>query len=65
MAQTPKCIKCGHTTFEMTELNVRDADWKYLSIQCSSCGAMHAVTEYYNIGYLIHQLAKKLGFPLN
>jgi uncharacterized Zn finger protein len=54
------CPKCPNSSFELVENTPRHSEFKLSFIQCSSCGAVVGVLDYYNIGQLIHDLAKKL-----
>ena len=52
--------------FEMREApSVRGSQFKLMFVQCVSCGAVVGVTDYYNIGNLLHELATKLGVRLS
>lgn len=55
------CVKCGGTRFEIVEKEPARSNYKLLFVQCTGCGGVVGVTEYYNAGVLIHQLAKALG----
>jgi len=57
------CIKCGSSSFEMKENEPRHSAWKYMFIQCSSCGGVVGVVEYLNLGSVLQKIAKRLGIP--
>jgi len=57
-------VKCGSTSFEIKENSPKGSQFKLMFVQCSSCGGVVAVMDYYNIGVLIHSLAKKLNITL-
>lgn len=59
-----KCIKCDSHRFEIKEYEPVGSAYKLMFVQCSSCGGVVGVTDYYNIGTLLHQLAKKLNIKL-
>lgn len=59
-----KCPKCDSTFFEIKEAEPRNSSFKIMFIQCSSCGAVVGVTDYYNTSTLLVKIAKKLGFDL-
>ncbi len=63
MAQST-CVKCGHHSFEMREQSPSGSNFKFLFIQCTSCGGVVGVVDYYNIGATLYGLAKKLGVTL-
>ncbi len=57
---TPTCQKCGHHTFELKENVPRDSRFKLLFVQCSSCGTVVGVMDYYNIGTKLIELEDKV-----
>jgi len=59
------CPKCGNSFFETVEKEPRNSNFKLLFVQCSSCGAVVGVMDFWNIGQLIHVLAKKLGVNID
>lgn len=63
MAQST-CPKCGGHSFEIVENTPKNSLYKYLFIQCASCGSVVGVQDYYNIGTLLHRLAEKLHIKL-
>jgi len=56
-----KCIKCDGTYFEMVEKEPQKSAYKVMFIQCSSCGGVVGVMDYFNIGTLLQKILKKLG----
>jgi hypothetical protein len=60
----PICIKCDNNTFEIVEHSPRGSNFRFNFIQCSQCGGVVGVVDYFNIGQLIHDFAAKLGFKL-
>lgn len=63
---TSTCPKCTGTTFEMKENgSVRNAAYKIMFIQCTSCGAVVVTTDYFNVPSLLEKLAKKMGFNIH
>jgi predicted nucleic-acid-binding Zn-ribbon protein len=57
----PTCVKCGSTLFETKEVTPRGSNFKLNFVQCSSCGGVVGVLDFYNIGGMLQTLAKKLG----
>lgn len=55
------CIKCGGTTFEMVEVKPYKSNFIVMFIQCSRCGGVVGVTDYYQIGTELQIIKKKLG----
>jgi hypothetical protein len=55
------CVKCGGHYFEVKENSPNGSSFKLMFIQCSSCGGVVGVQEFYNTGALVQRLAKKLG----
>lgn len=58
------CVKCGGHRFEVKENEPTGAMFKLLFIQCSGCGGVVGVTEYFNIGATLGIIADKLGIRL-
>lgn len=56
-----KCMRCDGTTFELKENTPRTSNFKLMFVQCSSCGGVVGVQEYFNLGYYVKQIAEKLG----
>lgn len=52
---TSSCPKCGQHLFQMIEQEPGSAAYKYLYHQCSSCGTVVGVTEFYNLGAIIKE----------
>lgn len=63
MAQS-KCPKCGSTSFELVENAPSGSDYRLNFVQCSQCGGVVGVLDFYSIGDLILRLAKKLNVSL-
>jgi hypothetical protein len=55
------CTKCGGHLFEIRENEPRGSRFKLMFVQCSSCGGVVGVIDYYNIGAEIQEIKKKLG----
>lgn len=60
-----RCIKCDNGTFEIVENTPRRSAFRLMFVQCSSCGAVVGVLDFYNIGERITELATKLGVTLS
>ena len=54
------CPKCDQHSFEIKENTPRGSNFKLLFVQCSSCGAVVGVMDYYNIGAKIKEVENKL-----
>jgi predicted nucleic-acid-binding Zn-ribbon protein len=63
MPQTSTCPKCDGQRFELRTIEPLRSNWKYNAVQCSKCGAVVGVVDYYNVGFLVRELAKKLKLP--
>jgi len=59
------CVKCDHNIFEITEFTPSGADYKINFVQCSKCGGVVGVLDFYNIGQLILNLANRLNVSLS
>jgi predicted nucleic-acid-binding Zn-ribbon protein len=44
------CPKCGHSTFKTQEITPRGSNFKFLSVQCTSCNSPIGLLDYYNTG---------------
>ena len=55
------CVKCGNSSFEVKENSPSKSNYKLMFIQCSSCGGVVGVMDYFNIGDFVVKIAKKLG----
>ncbi len=49
----PICVKCGNNTFELAESSPLGSNFKFLFLQCSSCGGVAGVLDYLNIGSIL------------
>lgn len=61
---TSTCPKCDSHRFEVKLLEPIGAQYKFHAVQCAACGAVVGVTEYFNIGARIGDLAKGLNVKL-
>lgn len=57
----PSCPKCGGQLFEMTELQVQNANYRHTAIVCSKCGAIVGTEECMSIMHMLDKIAEKLG----
>ena len=55
MAQS-KCGGCGSTTFEVKENVPTHSTFKLLFVQCSKCGVVVGVNEWFNLGAMLDKL---------
>lgn len=56
----PTCVKCGNTAFELVESSPLGSNFKFLFLQCSNCGGVAGVLDYFNIGSLLTEQSKLL-----
>lgn len=57
---------CNGRTFEAKKLDhIQGSNYKHIAIQCSTCGAVVGVMDYWNIGSLLHSLAEKLHVKIS
>ncbi|HUJ61820.1 MAG TPA: hypothetical protein VLX92_25120 [Kofleriaceae bacterium] len=63
---TPCCPRpdCNSNAFEVHEFKPSSSNFRMQSVQCARCGTVVGVMDYYNIGSLLGQIAKKLGITL-
>jgi hypothetical protein len=59
-----KCAHCESTQFAMVGNKPRGSDFELMFIQCAGCHKVVGVTDRYNIGYLLKQLAQALKVKL-
>lgn len=58
---TSTCMKCGKTQFEVKECTPRGSSSKIQFVQCTNCGGVIGVMDFYDIGGALHQLDDKLN----
>jgi hypothetical protein len=56
-----KCVKCENTLFEVVENTPARANYKLNFVQCSRCGGVVGVLDFYNIGEMLSRISRKLG----
>ncbi len=49
------CPKCDSHRFETTVTEPHNSNFKLIFVQCSSCGAVVGVLDFFNIGNIIQQ----------
>ena len=64
MAQ-PTCPKCDNKMFEVQTAEPQKSRYKVWFVNCTKCGAVVGVLDYWNIGALVLDLGKRLGFDLS
>ena len=55
-----KCVSCGNGYFEVVEKEPRNSNFKVMFVQCSSCGGVVGVMDFYNIGTIVKNLEKEI-----
>ncbi len=58
------CIKCGETEFEVVQVQPAGSSSKLNFVQCSQCGGVVGVLDFYNVGETLCVLAERLGVRL-
>lgn len=53
------CPKCENQSFEMVEAEPKNWRFKVMFVQCSSCGTVVGVMDFFNLSTLIHELKDK------
>jgi uncharacterized Zn finger protein len=56
-----RCAKCGGTSFELAEANIKHARFKHYFVQCSSCGAVVSVEPSVNVNYQLEEVKDMLS----
>lgn len=59
-----KCIKCDNTRFELKEATPNGSNFTYQFVQCTKCGGVIGVVDFYNIGDLIQRFAEESGISI-
>jgi hypothetical protein len=59
----PTCPKpgCDGRHFSMTTIEPSGSAVKVQAVHCSKCGAVVGISDYWNVGGLVRQIAEKLG----
>jgi ssDNA-binding Zn-finger/Zn-ribbon topoisomerase 1 len=65
MISCSKCPKCEKSGFEVSTESPKNSNYKVTFVRCSFCKTVVGTMEPASITNLIHQLAQKLGKPLN
>lgn len=67
MALSSKCPNpnCSSSSFETEIESPKNSNFKLQFIRCSSCGTVVGTQDYYNIGFIVQRIAKKLGVDLS
>jgi predicted nucleic-acid-binding Zn-ribbon protein len=60
-----KCPKCENSSFEMVEQTPKGSAFKLMFVQCALCNTVVGVMDYYNIGSVLRELARKIGVTLS
>ena len=47
------CVKCGSHSFEVVQQSPAHAQFKLFFVQCSACGGVVGVQDFYNLGSLL------------
>lgn len=58
---TSRCPKCENSTFEIVTNSPIKSKYKYAFVQCSKCGSVVGVLDFYNIGTLIKDVENKVN----
>ena len=64
----PSCPKCNNHLFEIHQAEPSGSAYKLMFVQCSSCGAVAGVLDFFNIGAKLSkqdEALKKIARALN
>ena len=61
---TSTCIKCGSHSFEAVEIRPNGSINMLMFVQCSECGGVVGVVDYYNIDNTLRNMEKRLKTPV-
>jgi predicted nucleic-acid-binding Zn-ribbon protein len=59
------CVKCGNTVFEVQEKTPVGSNFKFIFVQCSQCGGVVGVMDFYNIGEVLTKIGRKIGVNID
>ena len=57
---TSTCVKCGNSSFEFTEIKVSGSGTRKFAIQCSMCGGVVGVQDYFATGPMLTKMAEAI-----
>ena len=57
---TSTCVKCGQSRFELHEASPGKAEFKFWYLQCTSCGGVAGLTEFFNAGAILKRMEDEL-----
>jgi hypothetical protein len=57
---TPACVKCGHTSFEMSESAISGLRFKRDFLHCGKCGGVICVVEADNLNARLDAIEERL-----
>ncbi len=57
-----KCPKCDNASFEVVENSPLHSNYKLIFVQCRKCGSVVGTMDYSNIGTILKDVEKKVGF---
>jgi ribosomal protein S27AE len=60
----PKCPKCDHALFQSSEISPINKHFKLLAVHCARCGSVVDVTDWDDVGSLVHGFANALGVAI-
>ena len=55
-----KCPKCNNSFFELSENSPSNSRFKFYLVQCSSCGSVVGVTDFFHVPTVLDKLEKKI-----
>jgi hypothetical protein len=57
----PTCVKCDGHLFEVREVTPHNSNYVLMFVQCSGCGGVVGVMDFYNIGEILQKMKQKLN----
>ncbi len=55
------CVKCGSRNFELSEGEPNGSSKKFWYLQCTQCGGVAGMTEFFNAGTLLNKQAAEIS----
>lgn len=59
------CPKCSNHSFELTDIEIRNARHSWQALVCTICGCLITIVPYRDTNSLIRTLAEKLHLRLD
>jgi hypothetical protein len=58
------CVKCGGHSFEVKNAEPQGSNYKFLFVQCSSCGGVVGAVNRSHLPTMLRKIGAKLGVDM-